>query len=97
LCQNSRRALRKCDVKQLHISAALEQDWVRIHIRDSGLGVQAPDRLFQPFQTGAAAHGLGLYISRAMIRSFGGDLRYEPDESGGSFVVQLAPGERPSS
>jgi two-component system sensor kinase FixL len=91
LCQNSRRALRKCERRQLVVAASREQDWVRVRIRDSGRGVPEPEKLFQPFQPGAAAHGLGLYISRAMIRSFGGDLRYEPDDAGSCFVVQLAP------
>ncbi len=95
ICQNSRRALRKCEIRQLTIAANREDNWVRVHLRDSGPGVPVPDRLFQPFQQGAASHGLGLYISRAMIRSCGGDLRYEPDHAGSCFVVQLAPEEVP--
>ena len=34
--------------------------------------------LFRPFQQQAQATGLGLYLSRAFMRSFRGDLRYEP-------------------
>jgi hypothetical protein len=30
-----------------------------------------------------------LYVSRAVIRSYGGDLRYEPTSTGCRFVVEL--------
>jgi hypothetical protein len=33
---------------------------------------------------------LGLYLSRAFVRSFHGDLRYDPGESGCAFVIDLA-------
>jgi signal transduction histidine kinase len=45
--------------------------------------------LFRPFQHGADASGLGLYVSKAMARSFGGDLRFEPQRQGACFVVEL--------
>jgi signal transduction histidine kinase len=51
--------------------------------------VAAPERLFQPFQQGAEGSGLGLYISRAVVRSYGGELRFEPTPSGTLFVVEL--------
>ena len=37
---------------------------------DNGCGVAAPQRLFQRFQEGAEATGLGLYLSRAFLRAF---------------------------
>jgi signal transduction histidine kinase len=48
------------------------------------------DILFQPFQKGADSTGLGLYLSRAFVRSFRGDLRYEPTAKGCCFVIELA-------
>jgi two-component system sensor kinase FixL len=48
-----------------------------------------PEKLFQPFQKGAEATGLGLYLSRAFVRSFRGELRHEPAASGCSFVIDL--------
>jgi two-component system sensor kinase FixL len=55
--------------------------------------VSRPDELFRPFQTGAQAFGLGLYISRAILRSHGGGLRYDPGEPGSCFTVELWPME----
>jgi two-component system sensor kinase FixL len=69
---------------------AEEQDVV-IRFEDTGHGVAAPEKLFQPFQSNAAATGLGLYVSRAILRTFRGDLHYEPRAQGCSFAVSLVP------
>ena len=50
---------------------------VSIRVRDTGTGVEHPELLFKPFQQQASATGLGLYLSRALMRSFSGELRYE--------------------
>ena len=78
----------------LSVDATLENDRVLVRFRDTGPGIANPEALFQPFQPGAAATGLGLYISRTVLKSYGGDLRYEPSaHGGGSFVVQLWPAD----
>ena len=61
-----------------------------MRFRDTGCGVAHPERLFRPFQQQAEATGLGLYLSRAFMRSFRGDLRYEPEPEGSSFIVELS-------
>jgi len=73
----------------LRVEVTMEEDFVRIRFRDSGPGVSNPEALFKPFQPGASSTGLGLYISRAVLKSYGGDLHVEPDARGGCFVVQL--------
>jgi C4-dicarboxylate-specific signal transduction histidine kinase len=35
---------------------------------------------------------MGLYVSRAMVRSYGGDLRFEPHPDGACFAVELQVG-----
>ena len=68
---------------------------VVVRFRDTGPGVTNPEYLFKPFHPDAHSTGLGLYVSRAVLRSHGGDLRYEPCPDGSCFVVQLWPaGER---
>jgi signal transduction histidine kinase len=53
--------------------------------------------LFQPFRNEADGSGLGLYVSRALIESFGGELRFEPVDTGCCFVIVLqAAGEETS-
>lgn len=90
LAQNSHRAVQECEVRELTISATVtEEALVTIRFEDSGPGVARPERLFQPFQPGAEGTGLGLYISRALLRSYGGELRFEPCERGSCFIVEL--------
>ncbi len=91
LVQNSERAMSNQPRRALSVSARVEQERIVVEFRDTGGGVRNPERLFRPFQQGAQATGLGLYLSRAFMRSFRGDLRYEPEPGGSSFIVELSP------
>jgi signal transduction histidine kinase len=91
LTKNSERALLNQPRRELAVKAGVEHQRVVIKFCDTGCGVAEPERLFRPFQHGAQATGLGLYLSRAMMRSFRGDLRYEPEPQGSCFIVELSP------
>jgi PAS domain S-box-containing protein len=93
LARNSVQALEGRPVREVRVSVAVESDLVTVHFRDSGPGVAQPDELFRPFQAGAQSVGLGLYISRAILRAHGGGLRYNPDGPGSCFTVELWPVE----
>ena len=93
LARNSRQAMQNSPRRELRVSAAQENDLVVVRFRDSGPGVERPEELFRPFQPGADSLGLGLYISRAILRAHGGGLRYEPQREGCSFAVDLWPAE----
>jgi signal transduction histidine kinase len=73
--------------KELRIAARVETGTVTIRFEDTGSGITSPENLFRPFQRGAESSGLGLYVSRAIMRSFGGELRYEPRLQGCCFAV----------
>ncbi len=90
LTKNSERALRDADVKRIDISASVGKGVVSVRITDTGPGIKSVPQLFQPFQQGAESTGLGLYISRAFVRSFRGELRHDPSMPGCSFVIELA-------
>jgi two-component system, LuxR family, sensor kinase FixL len=89
LITNSTRALSKKDRRQLQVTARSEGMQVHVEVSDNGGGVAHPEFLFRPFQAGAEATGLGLYLSRAFMHSFGGELRYVPLAEGASFIVDL--------
>lgn len=91
LTRNSERAMINQRQRDLTVEAHCEKQRITIRFRDTGCGVAHPDRLFRPFQHQAQATGLGLYLSRAFMRSFRGDLRYEPEPQGSSFIVDLSP------
>lgn len=90
LAKNSERAMLNRARRELAVIARGEKNGVTVRFRDTGGGVPNPTRLFRPFQEGAQATGLGLYLSRALMRSFRGDVRYEPEPDGSSFVVELS-------
>jgi len=91
LTKNSERAMEHQERKELTVSASRQGPGVAIRFRDTGGGVAHPERLFHPFQVEAQSTGLGLYLSRAFMRSFKGDLHYEPEDGGSTFVVELSP------
>ena len=89
LSLNSRRAMETTAKKLLTITSSAEADSVVIRFEDTGVGIPSPDGLFKPFQQGADATGLGLYVSRAILRSFQGELVFEPRTEGCCFAVRL--------
>lgn len=91
LVNNSIRALAFTKNRTLTITAGAQADCVLIEFEDNGCGVSQPELLFQPFQAGADSSGLGLYLARAMLRSFGGEIRYQAQAEGAHFVIALTP------
>jgi two-component system, LuxR family, sensor kinase FixL len=90
LAKNSQRAMGISERRQLTISSAVEPSYVVIRFEDTGVGIHDPSDLFRPFAQSANAAGLGLYVSRAILRSFRGDLQHEPSSEGCCFIVSLA-------
>jgi two-component system sensor kinase FixL len=97
LAQNSLRAVGESAEKELSVRVASLNGDLSIQFSDSGPGVSRPDDLFHPFRPGADGSGLGLYISRALAHSFGGDLLYVPTERGCRFDVVLRSAATPNS
>jgi PAS domain S-box-containing protein len=89
LAKNSMSALRGRPEARLRITAYGLEGTVVIRVSDNGPGIAAADRLFQPFQPGASSTGLGLFVSRAIIRTFGGELHQTQQMGECSFIVEL--------
>ena len=70
---------------------------VHVHFRDTGPGIEMPDKVFDPFYTTKPPHemsgmGLGLSISYGIVQSFGGQIRGSNQPGGGAvFTVTLEP------
>jgi signal transduction histidine kinase len=90
LTKNSRRALEGAGLKRIDVSVTVEHGIVAIRVADTGPGIASAEKLFQPLQKGAEATGLGLFLSRAFMRSLRGDLRYDPEAPGCCFIIELA-------
>jgi PAS domain S-box-containing protein len=90
IAKNSQRAVQGRNRKELMVRASAEANCVVTRFIDTGPGVASPEQLFSPFQPGAEASGLGLYLSRTFVRAFQGDIEYEPQSHGACFAVALA-------
>jgi two-component system sensor kinase FixL len=89
LAQNSHRAVQGSSNRRLTIRVNVENERALIFFQDTGCGIADPQHLFQPFQKGADVTGLGLFISRALVRGYGGELRFIPAREGCCFAVEL--------
>ena len=79
----------------LHVSI-MEGTPLCIEIRDTGPGVSAPEKVFDPFystkEVGASeGMGLGLSISYGIMQSFGGEIRVRNGDRGAIFTVEVQP------
>jgi two-component system sensor kinase FixL len=87
LAQNSCRAVAESEVRQLRIAADRDENQTTVHFENSGPSIEDVSILFHPFREEANGTGLGLYVSRALARSFDGDLLHVPTETGCRFDV----------
>jgi signal transduction histidine kinase/pSer/pThr/pTyr-binding forkhead associated (FHA) protein len=81
---------------QVAVATLLEGDgeWVRIMVLDNGVGipVQKQPDIFKPFVSskGAKGTGLGLAVSRKILREHGGDILLQSQPGKGSkFILRL--------
>jgi two-component system, LuxR family, sensor kinase FixL len=95
LITNSVRALYQSRSKALSVKAKSQGGQILVEFVDNGGGVAHPEHLFRPFQDGAESTGLGLYLSRAFLRSFGGEIHYAALPAGACFIVHLSPAKSP--
>lgn len=91
LCNNALRAMPNGGVLSVGLDA--EEAWVRLSIRDTGIGMEPAQvqRLFEPFQSGfTGGTGLGLAIVYRILQAHHGRIRVEPGkDSGAEFVVEV--------
>ena len=96
LIRNAEAALADRADARLSVSVRRTQGFVQVRVADNGSGIANPDHLFNPFRMEKRNPGqlsMGLYLSRTLVTSFHGDLRYEPNLAGAAFVVELLPVE----
>ena len=97
LLSNALDALRSVKLpRRLTVDSYAEDGRLCVTVTDNGPGVapEIVERLFRPFATtkGRRGTGLGLYISRQLVREAEGDLELVPhSERGARFLVWVPP------
>ncbi len=95
LVSNAVDAMAETEDGRVEISIGGDASRVQLAIRDTGPGIEEPDRIFDPFYSTKAVGpsegmGLGLSISYGLVQSFGGAIRGRNRDGGGAeFVVEL--------
>jgi C4-dicarboxylate-specific signal transduction histidine kinase len=97
LSQNSLRATQRGGAPKLRIRAVSQNGQVTVSFEDEGPGIPDTSVLFKPFRENADGTALGLYVSRALLRGFGGELTHIPTAQGCRFDVTLPAYQTPAS
>ena len=78
-----------------------EPGWVRLLVRDNGMGIppEKLDDIFKPFVSskGSRGTGLGLAVSRKILREHGGDIQVQTEQGKGSLFTLRLPIKSPLS
>ncbi len=97
LLSNAVDAMAVSPEKRIEMTLSESPEAVSLIVRDTGPGIEEPERVFDPFYTtkevGASeGMGLGLSISYGLVQSFGGAIRGENAPDGGAvFTLELRP------
>lgn len=103
LLRNAALAVEKTPSPRIAVStSASASGGARVEVRDNGSGVDPAvrKRLFEPFTTTrerGQGSGLGLFVSRRIVQSFGGTLDLTDAPDGGTIAVIELPAARASS
>jgi len=93
LLQNSADAMADQTERILSVTARVEGAFIRVAISDTGSGIAAANipHIFEPFFTtkGERGTGLGLCITRQVIKDHGGTIDVDTSDRGTTFVISL--------
>jgi two-component system C4-dicarboxylate transport sensor histidine kinase DctB len=98
LISNAVDAMEGAAEKRIEIVVQDSAGEARIVLRDTGPGLAAPEKIFEPFYTTKSTGngdgmGLGLSISYGIVQSFGGAIKGENHPEGGAVFTVTLPKE----
>lgn len=94
LITNAIDAMRDQDIRHLSVSLKERDGQAQVTIKDTGHGIEDPDRVFEPFYTtkelGASKGlGMGLALCYGIVSGFGGQIACKNTEDGAAFTLSL--------
>jgi two-component system sensor kinase FixL len=87
--RNAQSALESTVDPRVRVDVAHGEKNIHIRISDNGPGVPTPNELFRPYWADPTTTSFGLYLSRAILHSFQGEIFYESANPGAAFVIAL--------
>ncbi|MDR9485505.1 MAG: ATP-binding protein [Sediminimonas sp.] len=92
LIGNAVDAMAAHDVRRLDIGIRRDGARVELEVRDTGPGIEEPEKMFDPFYStkivgDSEGMGLGLSISYGLVQSFGGVIRGRNHPEGGAVMI----------
>jgi PAS domain S-box-containing protein len=86
----------RAEVNRITVRSRLEGDWAVVEVADNGAGIDPAlrDRVFDPFFTTkpvGEGTGLGLFVSRNLVQSFGGAISVDEAPGGGALFTLRFP------
>lgn len=94
LIRNGLEAMEPAQRGALHIRSMRAGELIRTEVRDTGAGISAIEKVFEPFfSTKSHGMGMGLAISRTIIESHGGRLWAEDNQPSGAIFIFTLPVE----
>ncbi len=82
--------------QDIHIQLDLQPVTIQLHVRDQGMGLDKPDKIFDRFwrssrTSNVAGAGLGLYLVRRIMHAHGGEVQVQSTLGQGSCFTLSMP------
>ncbi|HHW68760.1 MAG TPA: HAMP domain-containing histidine kinase [Tenericutes bacterium] len=94
IIQNSVESMKKDKISFIKIYTKVDDNFIKIYFEDNGCGMSKENlkKLEQPFfTTKAKGTGLGVYLSKEIIKAHDGTLRYKSKEDYGTTAILKLP------
>ncbi len=80
-------AVKHGKASRIEVNIQKSENSVRIRIADDGKGIPVMDKIFEEGFTTGSGSGLGLYIVKKLVESFGGSIKVERSVPRGTVFV----------
>jgi signal transduction histidine kinase len=95
LITNSKDAILEHKIKEGKITILMDKNNKKLYIKDNGGGIKTDNinKIFEPYFStkGVQGTGIGLYMSKMILRNMQADIYAKNSENGAEFVIEFSP------